>query len=481
MHIKMKSNPADQAGNQQILFLVLLLCGVTAGYAAIALRGLYADGAFYLLYIILNQDFVFWESARKVVHALQQWPVVLAMKAGIADTITLARIYGLTMLLTPITLIILAYFALPQERKYLFVFPVFYYLAAIMSAAFAAIGEAQIAGAYFWLLYFLILFYRTSILIQKLALLVLSCPIILMHETYAIIAPVLAAAAVYRFIRSGKTVDQVFFGLLALYFVAVAIMAMSFILIPRSAEYRTGYMSYFSLVRELGFLGHHGYVNPPAVLGLLTGLILLLGWLRSEKSFSWLSQPLLAMFWLTALVAGISPLLSDRASFPALQFDARSYGPLLIPVMALITISAISSMAVKTYCESTFIKATVLALAIGQCGWHFFMTREWQQYLTTFHEGLAQHRGLIAFEDFYAEIPPERRRSVDKMTWTWTNPTLSILLANNGDIQTIIANPKTTQWEPFDPRLLNDALMRSHHFDFTAYRAALTQTSNALP
>jgi len=463
-----------QSGINRVLFFSLLLCGITAAYAAYEMRGLHADGAFHLLSLILNQHFLFWETPRNVSYALQQWSTLLALKTGVTDIVTLARIYSFTMLVTPIAFIAMSYFVLPKEQKYLFIFPVFYYLAGVMSASFSAIGEAQLAGTYFWLLFFTILFFRTGTL-SNLTVLALSCPIFFIHETYALMAPLLVAASCYRLIKSAARVDRLYFTVLTILFIAVTIVVLSFIFLPKSDYFQTRSQSYFAIVRSMDFLANYGYFNPPALLGLMAGFTLLVG-AGFTKHFIRIQWVLVAMIWLAALVAGLSPLVSGRAFSPKLQFDARSYGPILIPLLVLLfTLACLWSAWAKMYFESRFVALVMLALAVGQCGWHIMATYEWRNYIAIFRSLLEQHHGLISRDEAIGALPLRIQHKVINMSWGWTYPTVSILLADSGKVQTIIANPGEPSWEPFDPRVLNDQLLGSPSFDFSAYLTALKQ------
>jgi hypothetical protein len=171
-------------------------------------------------------------------------------------------------------------------------------------------------------------------------------------------------------------------------------------------------------------------------------------------------------------------LIAERALSAKLQFDARSYGPILIPPLVLLmAVASLRATQTKAYIESGFLAGVVLALALGQVGWNVSATNAWRDYVISFRSLLDGHRGLLTHEQVLAELSPDSRRQLVNMSWGWTYPTMSVVLANDGEVQTIIANPASDEpgWEPFDPATLSDELLSSHRLDFSAYLSALAE------
>lgn len=472
-----ENSSANRSYTSFVLLFSMLLCAIAAAYGAYALRGLHADGAFHLLSLATGEKFLFWETPRNASYALHQWATILAMKLGVDDLLVLARIHGLTMLMTPIVFIALSYFVLPKEYKHLFIFPVFYYLAGVMAGAFSAIGEAQLAGSYFWLLFFTILFFRTG-LFTNLLVFALALPIFVIHETFVLMAPFLALAGLYRLFRSKSTGDRLYFAALTALLIAVTVVVLSFILVPKSEYYESRSLSYFSTITSLAFIRSYGYYNPPAILGLIAGFILLVGVYATRRGLVKVQRILWVVIALAAVLAAISPLIAERALSAKLQFDARSYGPILIPPLVLLmAVVSLRAAQTKAYIESAFVAGVVLALALGQVGWNVAATNEWRHYIASFRGLLDDHRGLLSHEQALAELSPESGRQLVNMSWGWTYPTMSVLLAEQGKVQTIIENPDAGEdaWEPFDPKTLSDELLNSRRLDFSAYLSALTE------
>ena len=103
-----------------VVFLSAMAVNVAA---SLELRGLYADGAHYLLEMIKKEGFSLIEPSRRTVQFLQQMPSVIGIASGIHDMGTLAVVYSLTMQLLPLALVSLCYLVLPKDRKVWFFFP----------------------------------------------------------------------------------------------------------------------------------------------------------------------------------------------------------------------------------------------------------------------------------------------------------------------------------------------------------------------
>jgi hypothetical protein len=92
-------------------------------------------------------------------------------------------------------------------------------------------------------------------------------------------------------------------------------------------------------------------------------------------------------------------------------------------------------------------------------------TARWDDYRSVLLGGLAEHRGVIEYEDSTVgtSVEFERRgrsaevlldRNVEQFNWGWTMPSLSVSLSalNLGSVSTIICVPQGNEWQPFDPQ-----------------------------
>jgi hypothetical protein len=122
--------PWRQEGVPAVLVLALVV-QVVAGFA---LRGLYADGAYFVTQIIGHQSFIFTVPARRTATFLAQFPAVTAVTLGIVTPQRIAMIFSITTNVLPGFLLLLCRIALPTVESRLFVLPVFVYFAGTLSA-----------------------------------------------------------------------------------------------------------------------------------------------------------------------------------------------------------------------------------------------------------------------------------------------------------------------------------------------------------
>jgi hypothetical protein len=289
-------------------------------------------------------------------------------------------------------------------------------------------------------------------------------------------APALVLAALYRYVRSTSRNERGFFLILIGMLLSVVAVTLLFILIPKSGEYAARSASYLDTMRSLAFLASYGHYNPPAMLGIFAGAVLLLGGLPGGRSTGTAHRILLSLMALAAISAVLSPLISDGALSAKLQFDARSYGPILIPIMvAVLALASLRREPMRRYLMSPFVARVLLILALGQIGWHLIASSEWRSYIRDFQDILEGNRGLVSYERALATLPPHARWRFENMSWVWTVPTMSVLLARDGKVSAIIANPISGEgsWQPFEPDRIGGDLLKSARFDFSGYRPML--------
>src|SRR5262249_39804751 len=77
-------------------------------------------------------------------------------------------------------------------------------------------------------------------------------------------------------------------------------------------------------------------------------------------------------------------------------------------------------------------------------------------------------QGLVPFYGSQLSSPSIDGRPIGTMNWDWTMPTVSVLLAPEGDVRALIDNPPKGYWQPFspsDPEHLPDLTRYGIHFD----------------
>ena len=471
-----------------VAWVVFLAIVATNVVASLELRGLYADGAFYLLNMIKEEGFWLWEPSRRTVQFLQQLPSVIAIAYGIHDAHTLAVVYSFTMQLLPLAFVATCYLVLPEDRKEWFFFPLLHYLAGSTGAEFPSIVEGPVATSYFWLVLYLILFRtekRSSLALTAL----ISLPALYAHEVMIFLAPILALSAVWRSFKVESRLQRAGFWMLAVWFVFVAAVQIGFVLNP--ARGPAGRNSFLHDFLELNWLvTAYGDTNVPVVLGMLSIMSMLLVWLiqlASRYSIRVKDYSLLvtATFGFVCLIAVAGTIYFDHLFCPSMQFAARNHPAFVSVPLAVLALASLRWPRLQAVWNTVPNRSIIFFLAMGALGWNVVATAYWGDYVTTYRDLLARHHGLVRYEDVVMSLPQDQRNRFDKMTWSWTNPTLSILLSPGGKVSTLISIPSkyAAGWQPFDPAN-PDSLPKSDWFDTSNYRRALEKwvnTTNAPP
>jgi hypothetical protein len=463
----------------KVAWIILLAALVVNLAAAVELRGLYADGVGYLFYMIENGGFKLIEPSRLSVQILQQWPTVMGMASGIHDAAKLSVIHCVSLQLLPLALVTTCYLVLPKDRKNWFFFPLLHYLAGSMGAAFPSIVEGPVATAYFWLVFYSILF-RTETGSSLALVTLLALPLAYSHEVMIFLAPILALAAVWRASMVESKWQRNILWLLALWFFVVVAIQIGFVLIPRDTGNRGYFIDDFI---GLNWLIYYEDINVPVALGILAILSLLVIWLMQliGRESTWVkvcSLLVTVAFGLVCLLAITETLHSNRFFHPWMQFAARNHPASVSALLALLALASLRRPRLQNVWATTTNEIILLFLAVGVLGWHVVATSFWTDYLASYRDVLSGHQGLVSYEAVVLSLPQKQHDRFEKMTWGWTNPLLSLLLSPKGKVSTMIANPSTlVGWQPFDPADL-DALPKNDWFDTSQYQRLLKQAKS---
>ena len=245
-----------------IAFATLAALALVWIHAAVELRPLFGDGFHYLLRILESEAYWLEAPARRTVELVRQLPVLAALKLG-AGVEALGVVFGLAMLLLPLTLVALCWPALPRGRKHFFAFPLLHYCAGTLGSAFAPINEGATAAAWFWLLFFRLLFAPARGAALAFTGL-LAAGTVLLHEGMVLLAPFLGAAALQR--RRGEPAARFVFVAFAVWFAIVVVVEAVHLIDPARPDNRAAFFHAACLVlvalRPVGQRQSAGAVRP---------------------------------------------------------------------------------------------------------------------------------------------------------------------------------------------------------------------------
>ena len=416
-------------------------------WAGIALRGLYADGAYYVEQILLRHSFAVVEHARSTSQILTQAPAVLLMWLGQDSTHTVALAFSVTTNLMPLVLTLVCLVVLPPADRAFGLFPVLIFLAASMSAAFASVADGATAAAYTWLLLLLILFGQPTPL-RLSGVLLLAFGALRLQEAMGFLGPILAFACVWRCRSTEERAVKIVLLLAAALVMSGCAIAVHDVLHPRIPANRAGLIAD---VMSLGWLlPGSGQINVMALAGLAGLLtfpvIMLPPYLRG-----------MAMSAVLIVFIGLAVLGVSEPPSPAAAFAARDNACLLTaPAMIVLLIMRSRRWQLPAMTSAMFLAIVGVTIAIADGA----ATAGWLGYTSAMRTALMTEHGVVPWQDALATLPSPQAAALRRYAWPWSTPLMSVWLAPGPAITTIIANPSGVTWQPFNPDTLGSALAR---------------------
>jgi hypothetical protein len=409
--------------------------------AGMALRGLYADGVFYVARIYAHGGVAIVEPSRWTAQFIMQAPVDTGMVLGLGSPRGVALLFSLSTTLAPLLLTATCFWLLPKGERWLFLFPALVFLGGSMGSAFASVADGATAAAYAWVLFFLLRFAPLTAG-HAAAILVLSLGALRLHEAMAYLGPILTATCLRRrALAVGARYERgllVVAGLLAL----SSAIELGYILIPHTPGNQASFIS--DLLSLRWFFATGQGLNVPALLGLLGVAAVALALWRPLRWFALLG------FAVVAAGVSLAVAVGELPAAPAAAFAARNNGALLsLPAMGLCLFLARHPARWPGGSAFPLLLSAMLALALAVID--FRATRDWRGYISDFETALRTERGVVPLAQVVSRLPRAQADAFARFSWPWTSGLMSLVLAPQSKIHTIIASPYAGGWEPMDP------------------------------
>jgi hypothetical protein len=420
---------------------ILLAAGLVHVYAGLELLGLRWDGGPFLQDMLSARAFFSYEPQRAATQIIFELPTLIAIRLGMTDLYWLSAIWSLSLQLAPLLLTSASYFVLPARHKILFALPVFSYFAGASSVASSGMLEGPTATAYFWVLFFLVLF-APERWGARIAVLTLAISTFVLHEIMAVLAPLLIYAAWWRGEQVEDPAAKLFFRILAIVFIAVLTVHVYHVILPEDVKNRDKFVDHFVGLQWLFRAG----INIPAALGLLAGAAIL-----AMSLFSRYSTAIVVAF-------GAATLLTLRLALTygmAEQFTARNHPAIISIPLGMIALGAMRWPLIASRLISAHAVRSAMVLVLLACAGlttQVITIRNWSEYTAIYRQVLADRTGFIVWEDLMTELSPAEGRVLRRMNFDWTNPSISILLSPQAHVRSMVLNPPTA-WQQWDPTI----------------------------
>lgn len=441
-------------------------------FAILTQRGLVADGSHYFIRILREHTVVSPEKSRWFANLLTEWPILVALRCQINDLPMLSYLYSFGLFYLGAVTPVLSWFLLPKACKGLITLPLLALFFGWMASCYGAISQSQVMALWFWPTAFALAFSSPHSTRAAVVTLLLAIPTILMHEAMCFLGPILAIIALSRVAGDRGLFARCFWLGIGLWMLAGCAVALYFTLVSFKQPDRMDFIT--------GLVGFHFLfwapqsVNTPVLVALAAAAAMLFCCIR-ERPARALLPIWLPVFALFLFSAGFAPFIAPGFFAPQLQYDARSW---VVAVPLLLVAAAIANRLKWLPVPSTVrpMLAMIVALtAVSQTTWQIAATVKWDQFVDDFRQVLANDRGFVAFDTAFGSGGTNRPSALSLLITDWTLPSLSIALAPQGHVSSIVGNPGPISWQPFDPAD-PAALPRITGVDYTAYLDALPLT-----
>ena len=421
-------------------YMVLVIMVLIAATGTLSVRGLYADGPFWLYHMLLRGGFYIFDAQRAYAQFLVELPVYLAIEGGVRDLNTLMRVHSFGLIGVPILLWIGA--LLIQLRTPIFWWLTLAFAVTYLRSGFFAAGEYNTAYGLVAISFSIILckelgyFYKTIFL---------SCAIVLTHayESMLFIGVFLALTCLTRLWLEKKD-DRVLKLILmvscALFFYAVFI----------------GICSTF-------FYRHENLKNTINYGALLEPHILYLIWMIASSmliAFTKFSSQLKGGIVLLGLLASLLYLVflwrwdKSGISYGYYSYAYRSLGAFMLAgILFVVWLMNVVPFFIRQpvfKLNEPLLACTVSLVFLVQACMLLGHTFGYYRWLKAFEVEASRIEGLVPIDQTEFN---KGRGSISGYNWPWSNSTLSVLL--RGNAEAIITNASNfTGWETFDPKTI---------------------------
>jgi hypothetical protein len=350
------------------------------------MRVLYPDGTIFFTYILEHIVPIHWHWDRQFAYYVQHAPLITAIKLGITDVHTLARIHATWYFSFGWISLLTCYLSLPKEYKIFILFPLLWIFGVYIHVDFFPITPGRFITAIFWIVLFQI-FFRGGWLSWFLVA-VIAWPLLRSYQGMVILGPILSLFALIKswLLWSGNaaiglqnnagqhernrttTVEpersattenrkktgkrhhfsrllSVFWAAAAIYFLAGASLSFISILDPQDKASFLTFILGFAL-----FIDQYGYPSFSFLFGISTAFVVLLRLLKPSASSSlkhWFGSKFLLFFWmLMGIMTLITALFWHNAMAPETHQQLRSlniYGTALLSVFTFIAVTTLTT------------------------------------------------------------------------------------------------------------------------------------------
>jgi hypothetical protein len=394
-----------------------------------AQRHYFADGAFYMFSILAKESYLVVDGQRLVPPLIRQSLAVAAIKLGVSDVGVVSALFGLGLYLHYIISFLICVRITQNEHAHLLIFPLLSYIASTFCGSSDIVSEAHFLASLFWPLMLYAYVNITLTRLDYIGIAVLAALTIKTYASAAVLVPIIMAGIAYHKLLKGRITNrQRLFWLACLLILAVSVYAgLDALLDPRSAQNKE---------KAMGALWRLRFYLPVLfsflVCGAALAVLLLKGLPRKVYS------GLYIVIGASGIALLLMALLEPRHINMYGDFSARVL-LLYVPFGLGIIAATVMTLRLSPGAEATTAARNIAYIGIAfHLVWHVNVTWQWQGFTDLFEEEISSHQGIVPLAASRLSREQIGHQTVKQMGWSWTYPFMSVLLAKDGNVQSII-------------------------------------------
>lgn len=423
---------------------------IYASYAAYSMRIFYPDGTIYFVHILENVKPVHWHWDRQLAYYVQHFPLIAAIKSGLTDIPTLARIHTGWYFSFGFLSLVGCFYGLPKDKKAFIIFPLLWMFGIYMQTEFFPITPGRLLTAIYWVVVIQLLF-RSSWKSVLVIILVSWCTLRI-YQGMMILGPVLAFLSFWRFYKfeDRKQLLAWAYIILGMFFLSGAILSFISVLNPQD---KTSFITF--ILGLFLFIDEEGYPSFPLLLGIIGTTVLLVRIFKNPASQNKFYPTFIKyLLYILGALSILSPIIWAEAMAPETHQQVRAIN---IYLCVLILVPMFLTVTGKLNFSSEWLyKAKVFVLILGsiQIYWGIAATVHWNNYLEIFQSTIENSPdGLVLAQDTDLLDLNSAYGISNGFHNDWDTPLMSILFApDRSNIKTIIAHSYDNIYHPLNPR-----------------------------
>jgi hypothetical protein len=406
---------------------------ITAGWSvclvvtAFVARVLYADGGLFVLTHLLNPyRFNDYDPNRTISSILTQAPILVGQQLGVEDVVTYAALYAMGTSALPAAAFLYSLWV-SRNEPVLFCSTAFAIVVFGFGANFIN-TEANLFFGLAWLASTLLVLrdprpIERGVVVPALALLLLRT-----YEGILLIGPLLGAMSYLALRDAHSRLERIGLSLALLLFILGTASGFAAFLSPRDPGNVTNFLASLPI-----------YLRNPQFLLLLSALSMLAVVIAPGVGRR---AQLIFLGWLLAILFVLSINMVNGYYGYTIYYQNRAFLIVLLPFCIALVGAARFYMPASSPPTRPHYALMLIPFAAAAYG-DMLGSYRWDRYITAFCEVLKDRSSP-------AEGVDRLKRTGAVTGWSWTHPTMSVLLRERGS-DAMVLNEPGQRWEPFDP------------------------------